>query len=95
MTYNLEKSSSFFIYFYFVKDLQNIEGLSSSSFVQLKRKMSWKSVYYENAGSNNWMLQEANYEITEKDIVDKLDPSDWSMKGSRFLMFLKTFRFCF
>ena len=35
--------------------------------------MSWKSVYYENAGSNNWMLQEANYKITEKDIVNKLD----------------------
>ena len=69
MTYNLEKSSSFFIYFYFVKDPQNIEGLSSSSFVQLKRKMSWKSVYYENAGSNNWTLQEADYEIMDKDIV--------------------------
>ena len=52
-------------------------------------------MYYENAGSNNWTLQEANYEIMEKDIVDKLDPPEWSMKGSRFFMFLKTFRFFF
>ena len=45
--------------------------------------------YYENAGSNNWTLQEANYEIMDKDIVDKLDPPEWSMKGSRFFNVFK------